>query len=417
MSVKHVIRKSLKSIQQNGLQPTFQKVQRRLFTKIGVNKIFNRNNLQLHDVYLKIAELNRSKEIKGFAILTSGREFEELYNQRTINLAKYLSDQGFAVLFVAWQWDDQEKLEKSYQMVYKNIFEVPVYDFIYGIEKLKMLDEIANKTYITTFPAKLFYGCVNQLNQSNYQIVYDIMDEWEEFYKTGDAPWYNRSIEEAFVKDSNLVSVVSQPLKDKFASIRNDIYVIGNGYNAALSGKRNVSLRKESPDQKIHIGYFGHLTPSWFDWDLIFSLAKNENFFFHFIGHGAPDDILAKIEASPNCKFYGKVHPSQLQQFVEKWHIGIIPFKSSKLSDAVDPIKIYEYLYFGLPTISTGIPHIGKYPLVTHCEGEAAVKSAILQDYEQLIHSKLPYEELDDFLAKTTWDERFKEILNLLADK
>ncbi|MDN3019009.1 glycosyltransferase [Paenibacillus sp. BSR1-1] len=417
MSVKHVLRKSLKSIQQNGLQNTFQRAQRRVFTKLGVNKVFKRNNAQLHDLYVKLIDLNKSQELKGLVILTSGREFEELYNQRTINLAKYLSDQGFAVLFVAWQWDDQEKLEKSYQQVYKNIFQIPVYDFIYDIEKLKVLDEFAKKTYITTFPAKLFYGCLGQLNQSNYKIVYDIMDEWEEFYKTGDAPWYNRSIEEAFVQHSNLVTVVSQPLKDKFASIRNDIYVIGNGYNAALSGKRNVSLKQAAPDNKIHIGYFGHMTPSWFDWDLIFALAKNQQFVFHFIGHGATDEILSKIEALPNCEFYGKVHPSKLQQFVEKWNIGIIPFKTSKLSDAVDPIKIYEYLYFGLPTVSTGIPHIGKYPLVTHCDTEAEARAAILHDYKQLIHAKLPYGNLDAFLAKTTWDERFKEILHVLDTK
>lgn len=417
MSVKHVIRKSLRSLQQNGLQNTFQKAQRRLFTKMGVNKVFKRNNAQLHDLYLKVLDLHKNKEIKGLFIVTSGREFEELYNQRTINLAKYLSDQGFAVLFVAWQWDDQEKLEKSYQMVYKNIFEVPVYDFIYDIEKLKMVDEITDKTYLTTFPAKLFYGCIDQLSQSGYKIIYDIMDEWEEFYKTGDAPWYNRGIEEAFVQRSDLVTVVSQPLKDKFSSIRNDIYVIGNGYNAALSGKRDVSLKQKSADQKIHIGYFGHLTPSWFDWNLIFNLANNENFFFHFIGHGAPDDILTKIKGLSNCEFYGKVHPSELNKYVEKWHIGIIPFKPSKLSDAVDPIKIYEYLYFGLPTVSTGIPHIGTYPLVTHCHNETEVTETILHDYGQLLQSKLPYEDLDAFLAKTTWDERFREILTLLSSK
>ncbi len=42
----------------------------------------------------------------------------------------------------------------------------------------------------------------------------------------------------------------------------------------------------------------------------------------------------------------------------------MIPFKSGRLSEAVDPIKIYEYFYFGLPVIVTGIKHLEQYPNV-----------------------------------------------------
>ncbi|MFZ7943811.1 hypothetical protein [Neobacillus sp. 19] len=412
--VGYLYKKGTNALKQNGVRNTFQKVQRRLTTKMGINKMLRQENPQLANTYRKILELYQKHEIKGLVILTSGLEFEELYNQRTINLAKYLSNQGYGVIYVVWQWDDAEKLKKGYQVVYKNIFEIPVYDFTYELDKLKILNEIDSKTYIATFPAKLFYRSIGQLKNADYRIIYDNMDEWEEFYKTGDASWYDRKTEEEFVRTSDLVTVVSQPLKDKFSFIRHDIEVIGNGYTAALSGKKNISLRTESLDQKIHIGYFGHLTPSWFDWDLILHLAENNQFFFHFIGHGIPDDILMKIKALPNCEFYGKIHPGELYRYVEKWHIGLIPFKQSTLSEAVDPIKIYEYLYFGLPTVSTGIPHIGNYPLVTHCENEAEVKQVISQYYQQLITSTLSYDDVEQFLEKTTWDERFTEMFNIL---
>ncbi|MED3622523.1 glycosyltransferase [Neobacillus thermocopriae] len=414
MNIQQLLKKGMKAINENGLGNTLQKIQRRAITRIGINKWLRSDNPQLKAIYNKILNQYKNKEINGLVVLTSGLEFEELYNQRTINLAKYLSDHGLGVLFVTWQWDDQEQLKKSYQTVYKNIYQVPVYDFTYELDKLKILDEIVNKIYITTFPAKLFYKSIEQLKHSGYRIIYDIMDEWEEFYKTGDASWYERKIEEQFVQVSDLVTVVSKPLKDKFSFIREDIYVIGNGYTAALSGRGNIALKEKAEDQRIHIGYFGHLTPSWFDWDLILSLAENDSFYFHFIGHGAPEEILQKIEAQPNCKFYGKVHPSELYKFVEKWHIGIIPFKHSKLSEAVDPIKIYEYLYFGLPTVSTGIPHIGNYPLVTHCNNQLEVKAAIDNYYEQLMNGKLDLADLNDFLGKTTWEARFNEMMSLL---
>ena len=99
---------------------------------------------------------------------------------------------------------------------------------------------------------------------------------------------------------------------------------------------------------------------------------------------------------------------------MSNWHIGIIPFKQSKLSEAVDPIKIYEYLYFGLPTVSTGIPHLSKYPFVKHCESTEDFVSSVQVFYQQVINKTLDYRELDKFLEETTWDERFNKMLKII---
>ena len=110
-------------------------------------------------------------------------------------------------------------------------------------------------------------------------------------------------------------------------------------------------------------------------------------------------------------KYYGKVHPSQLEEFVRQWHVGMIPFQKSTLSEAVDPIKIYEYLYFGLPTVSSGIPHIGDYPLVKHCENAEILKKPSNNMYQATINgSRHDHEELESFLENATWEKRFQFI-------
>ena len=400
------------SIQKNGIKNTFLTIYgRTLFKKVGNYQTSRNLQHTIEDFYTRINDLYQDQQIKGLAIITSAMEFEEVYNQRTINLAKYYSENDYAVIYVTWQWDPYEKHEKDYQKVFKNIVQLPLFDFIYMLPKLNETIKVEDKSYFMTFPAEPFVDMIPTLRADGYNIVYDMMDEWEEFYKVGQASWFTKQLEEKAIKDSDLVLAVSKPLKYKYEYIRKDIIVLGNGYSKNVSGSKNISLKTEASDGLIHLGYFGHMTDSWFDWDIVFSLAEDDRYFIHLIGYGMSEELEKRVSGLSNMKYYGKVHPSQLEEFVRHWHVGMIPFQKSTLSEAVDPIKIYEYLYFGLPTVSSGIPHIGDYPLVMHCENAEDFKEAIHTMYQTIINgSRHDHEELESFLENATWEKRFQFI-------
>lgn len=367
------------------------------------------NSSKLINLYSRIMEDYKEDKIKGIVIIPSAFEFDELYNQRTINLAKYLAEEGYAVIYVAWQWDKEEKLEKNYQTFLNNIHQVPLFDFLET--EFSVINNIDNKKFIITFPAKEFKDLIAKFRENAFQIVYDIMDEWEEFHLQGESPWYKKEVEEAIILNSDAIFAVSEPLKLKFNYLRNDIKVVGNGYAVEVSINRDISLKKPASDNKIHIGYFGHLTAAWFNWELIFELAKEDNIFIHLIGYGADNKTLEKINKYNNIKYYGKIHPGKLHEIVNKWHIGIIPFKHSKLSEAVDPIKVYEYLYFGLPTVSSGIPHLNTYPLVKNSETVNQFYAEITKLYQDIINDAIDNSTVNEFLLNSTWDSRFKSIM------
>ena len=68
------------------------------------------------------------------------------------------------------------------------------------------------------------------------------------------------------------------------------------------------------------IGYFGHLTDAWFDWDLLFSMASQlDDYCFEIIGYGEPEWVLEKITHFNNISFIGKVLPSDLHSYVSRW--------------------------------------------------------------------------------------------------
>ena len=98
----------------------------------------------------------------------------------------------------------------------------------------------------------------------------------------------------------------------------------------------------------------------------------------HLIGYGEPNLQKKLARYSDQVKFYGKIHPSELYKYVKNWDAAMIWFQSGKLSEAVDPIKIYEYLYFGLPTIVKGISHLKDFPFTYVVENESQALDTLI---------------------------------------
>ncbi|MEL5307380.1 glycosyltransferase [Serratia nevei] len=344
-----------------------------------------------------LLEVNNAEKI---IFIPCSFEFDELVNQRPINAAKYFAEKGYKVIFIAWQWTPQESLSKGCSQVWQNVYQVPLYEFVNFTKQCKLNGKTA--LFIITLPAQVFIPAIYDFRAQGCHIAYDIMDEWECFNQVGQAPWYLREAEETIILQSDYVCGVAPSLRDKFSSLRSDIEVIGNGYSENVLGDtRNIA---QSTSNKV--GYFGHLTDSWFDWDIIFKLAEhNPQYHFEIIGYGEPEWVVEKVKHFTNIMLVGKVMPKDLHRYVKEWSIGLIPFKSGELAQAVDPIKIYEYLYFGLPTLVTGIEHIKRYPMTYFSDG-----SDILELFNKTLNCERNSSELETFLKETTWAARFKKM-------
>jgi hypothetical protein len=54
------------------------------------------------------------------------------------------------------------------------------------------------------------------------------------------------------------------------------------------------------------VGYFGHLTDAWFDWSLIFDLARSRaDITFEIIGYGEPDWVRQKSRSITQHLYVG----------------------------------------------------------------------------------------------------------------
>jgi len=351
-----------------------------------------------------------ANEAEKVAIVPCAFEFDELANQRPINLAKYLANRGYTVMFAAWQWSRDERLSKSNREVLPGIWQIDLYSLMDQAANLNCRTD-SRSAYFITLPAPDLVNLHSVMRKCGMAVVYDMLDEWEAFNSVGQAPWYSAAHEHEAVMASDVVSAVSPPLVAKFSHLRTDMHVIGNGYTPATLGLDNrfcaAAARKTGGPTRI--GYFGHLTDAWFDWGVVLDAARQlPHCEFEIIGYGEPQWVRDAAETLFNLKLVGKVPPSELWKYAQHWHVGLAPFKPGPLAVAIDPIKVYEYIYLGLPTVCTGIPHLGELPGVTVVEGVEAFVEACRNNIDMVPD----YAAMTSCLQGTTWEARFDALLH-----
>lgn len=111
------------------------------------------------------------------------------------------------------------------------------------------------------------------------------------------------------------------------------------------------------PEGRKTLGYFGLIEKSRFDFELIYNVAiKNPDWVLEFIG-----DVTycpEKLRQCNNIVFREKVAFSELSEATKHWHAAWIPYEVSPLTDAINPLKVREYLALGLPVISSKMPEV-----------------------------------------------------------
>ena len=210
-------------------------------------------------------------------------------------------------------------------------------------------------------------------------VIYDLMDEPELFLKPHQRPRYAR-LHAELLERADAVMVSAHVLMDRCRIASKRAEWVSNGVPDDLAH----ALRIAKPDPILeglpgpifgYLGMIGH----WMDFDAVAAIAvRNPH---------ASVVMVGPVETRPpnlprNVIFTGPVWgTARLAGVLNGFDVGLIPFKRTKAIDAVNPLKLYEYLSAGLPVLSAGFEEIRRYrPLVRTYEtaAEAAYASAEL---------------------------------------
>lgn len=190
--------------------------------------------------------------------------------------------------------------------------------------------------------AALVDQCV-RLQRAGWTVVYDVIDDWEAFRASGDLTGdYSVPLEKQLARVADTVTASAHSLAAKVYrwAGRTATLVPNAGPHAPIPdceppGDMVFGLRGTCV-------YAGYLHGKWFDWPLLRQTCLDlPGVEFNLVGSYSGIDHLPD---APNLHYLGERPYEVAMQYVRHAGVGLIPFKLEALSEAVDPIKWYDYI-------------------------------------------------------------------------
>lgn len=139
---------------------------------------------------------------------------------------------------------------------------------------------------------------------------------------------------------------------------------------------------------------------------------KNENMRFVFAGSISPEmrTQIATLEKLPNVVLPGRISVEEGRYLLGNCRMGLIPFCSTPINDAVNPVKMYAYAGLGKPIVGTATRELVKCrEYASIANGPAEFAQAVTWVCENA-PSPTEVRRLKAFAAANTWEARAAQV-------
>jgi len=188
-----------------------------------------------------------------------------------------------------------------------------------------------------------------------WRLVYDCMDEHTGFGTHGEG---TEGDERRLISEADLVLVTSRPLLEKVARVRPDALRLPNAADAERFEK--LPARSSGPLARLArpvVGYYGAIS-AWFDIAAVAEASRRHpEWSFALVGDTAGAS-LESLDGRPNVHRFGEVPYEKLPAYVAGFDVCTIPFERTPLTEATNPVKLYEYLATGKPIVARRLPEL-----------------------------------------------------------
>lgn len=229
-------------------------------------------------------------------------------------------------------------------------------------------------------------------------------------------------LEEYHIKNSDITLTTSIELKNLKKHLSKSVNYLPNAadfsiFNSVVEGNYNKPNEIAFLNYEKIVTYTGHVDLR-VDHELLLAIANYyPKYLILLIGPVSPHDSkLPELQKTKNILFAGKKNLATLPSYLQYTDCTIIPFKKTKLTKSIYPLKINEYLAAGLPVVSTEFSEdIASFHNVAY----------IAKNQEEFIHaidycisndSTHSQKERIKVAKENTWEKRinqFWEILDL----
>ena len=364
----------------------------------------------VQDLRLQLAEFadRVTSAAPGPVVLVlSGTQLRESEGQRPTRLALALARRGVPVVFAYWRWDEQQPAPQD--RLDQGILQLPL--DVVASQHEAVLDAFPGmrRLLLVEMPWPGLFATVARANAAGWVTVYDVLDDWEEFHRVGQAEWFDPAFERHLITACDAVFAVNAFLAGRVRELGGlGAQVLGNGLEAGIE---RVGEPRPLARGEVTVGYFGYLAGAWFDWALLAEAARRRpGWRFYLIGYGGSPE---GVELPANVTLLGRRPHHELAAYAANWDVAVVPFKGDRLAAGADPIKTYEYLAMGLPVVTTGAPPpAGAEPFVRRAESLEGFLTAI----EAAAAERGDAAGRVAFAHANPWDSRVDSLLRAVDD-
>lgn len=353
------------------------------------------------------------------------------------NKVRYITD-------VYWKWIKQRPhfmafalANNNYNVVYSNIIingtNYPDYKVVENDNKNILLKDIYINTnsnhfknlkrnvlsffmnydvIIITHPLLIPHFNLFLIKLKGTKIIYDCMDFYE-YYIPENMFSYYKLHEKQLVLNSDLITASSEKLLGDLLIYKpKKTMLIRNGYDASTFNEYNSKRFNFKKKNAVYIGCIDW----YFDFDIIYQYAKKrKDFNFYIIGPviGDAKDIINNNKYA-NIHFLGPVEHERVPQAIKEADVLILPFKIEKIIERVDPIKLYEYLYFNKKIICSYWDELERFKDVVLFYNNYQSFEKLLDNYKDYNIDK---KKIKHIIKESSWDNRLNPLIEGLKNK
>lgn len=240
------------------------------------------------------------------------------------------------------------------------------------------------------------------------RLIYDCMDDVLAFPANESHKGMLAANENALIKICVHTFCSSINLRDKLilrAGHAGKYSVIHNAFEPSsfLNFSANIGVKKQA--DRYVLGYVGTIS-SWMDFEaLIKILQAFPSVEIHLLG---PIENLGRARPQhERLKLTGAVRHGEIPSRVNDFDILLMPFKVTELILSVDPVKLYEYVFFDKPIVSVWYPEIERFSDFVDFYSSHEEMISILSGYlSKGFRKKYSCEARSRFIAVNTWAQR-----------
>lgn len=354
---------------------------------------------------------------------------DSILMHREQKLAEAFSEMGYEVYYVnrktnpfTGRTSDKQSF-KSINVI--NVFGLPYlrgrFLFIYKINDFLMTKQFLSflrkitKTKILYVTNPDWGYVVSNLEGGNKEInltVYDISDDFVALAKNDSWKRNVKKYEEKLFETADKF-VVTNDIFGKKIPKGKDCISVSNGVD--LTGFDHAISCLKKGKYRALVGFIGGIY-DWVDLDLIKCAAETfPDVYFSLIGPTNRKSELEELKKIDNIEIVGPVSKEKIANYFASLDVGMVPFVSEKEYPrlmSVDSNKIYQYMYFGYPIITTSFPQTRSLKkLISVAESN--------EEFIDLLRNAIEIkgeknQERINYAKANTWEKKAKEITDFL---